>query len=173
MNDTIVFEVKRFTQEGRQYEQHTEYLDGKPSSMSLFEIAPGTFKFLKTDDYQAGKKVPTQILSQYNIVRGGHRGYEMVAQSPYQDSRTLKRTSREILDKDTVFHFNGEDVPSQKFISEAEFVMINRPFPNEEKEAHGFLLYSRGLGNTYFKLFQGDKVILESRLISIEYPNGQ
>ena len=174
LSDTVFIELKRFVKDGMHYEQRTQYLKGQPMSEALFEIAPGTFRLVKEYTFQGGVKTPVAVLGQYNIDRQGHRGYESVTHSLLADFKIMKRTVREIFDKDMIFRWNGKDIASQRFYLESDEEVVDRlvPFFNKKKAGRGFLIYSEGMGNTYFKL-NYDNIIIESALVSIEYPGGQ
>lgn len=170
MQDTLVVEMERHTRNEVRYEQQTQYMLGRMINQRVFEIGPETFKLLEDHGNIQGAKQELEILSQRNVEVGGQQGYEMVTNIPVSTFKKTRKTTREFFSMDTVFHWNGEDIPSVKFRYESEMVTYNRILPviKETNQGSGVLVYSKGMGMTYFRIAYDNLRTFEAMLVSVD-----
>jgi hypothetical protein len=173
-NDTLVVEFERYVKDTVHYEHEVSVIKSTGVAMSRYTIVVtehGT-QLLEAESFLGGKMVREKILSQRSLPRGPrkYKGVEIRREYNVSAFEKVISTSVETFDRDTVFRWNGENVPSLKFKIYAEETTVNKFFPwaKSKRSSRRFGLYTKGIGFTYMRSKDDAGLEMSFKLVRID-----
>ena len=162
VKDTLVVEVERFSDDSAHYERQVSLVKstGVVITRSTMLLTEHGTRLLEAESFREGKLIHDKIVLQRALPRGPRKysGVEVRRERDVSAFDKVITTAVETFDRDTVFEWQGQSVPSLKFKTSEEEVTVNRFFPWLKSTRHSqrFGLFSKGIGYTYTRMNVGD-----------------